>query len=209
MCSNKTMDPSQMNNKEMSGQVASHNKTSISLKKSTPIRKRTNSASSNRSTDSIQTKTSKIQQQHQQQAQANNKNIVKKTIAKVTAAFKTTKLGNGDSNQLKLKTKTLTITLANKKKQECVGPLKVEYAGKTEPIQPQNEAHELLELEIKENETTSSSGNRRCSSVPRTLKEKQALNKQITLGEKIQNFFSRDSHKNSKSKPLNRSSRRN
>ncbi len=49
------------------------------------------------------------------------------------------------------------------------------------------------------------SGSRRCSSVPRTLKERQALNssgvvikaaKTNTLGEKIQNFF----NSNNKSK---------
>jgi hypothetical protein len=46
------------------------------------------------------------------------------------------------------------------------------------------------------NSEVNSSNNRRCSSVPRTLKEKQELNnKQITLGEKIQNFFSRDAYK--------------
>ena len=159
-------------------------------KGSTPIRKRTNSACSNKSMDSTKSTkltTSKIQQQ----AQANNKNIVKKTIAKVTAAFKTTKLGTGEKNQIKLKTKS-SASSQNKTRPE-LGPLKVEYKS--------NEQQQAIELEItEEHETTSSSNNRRCSSVPRTLKEKQALNKQITLGEKIQNFFSRDAHKSSKSR---------
>ena len=85
-----------------------------------------------------------------------------------------------ENDQLKLKSKC-TNSQTNKKKQE--GPLKVFDSKLNQEI-------------VNETTTSSSNGNRRCSSVPRTLKEKQALNKQqITFGEKIQNFFTRDSNK--------------
>jgi hypothetical protein len=154
------------------------------LKGHTPVRKRTPSSCSNKSIDSNKLKnTSKLQQP--------NKNIVKKTIAKVTAAFKTNKIATCENNtQLKLKTKSSNQSRDKTKKPD--GPLKVEYTKSVQ--EPVEQVFDLENLEAHET-TTSSSGNRRCSSVPRTLKEKQALNKQITLGEKIHNFFSRDTHK--------------
>lgn len=170
-------------------------------------RKRTNSACSNTSMGSFKGKAN-TSKQNQSQTTNNSQNIVKKTIAKVTAAFKTTKLGTAslnDASQLKLKTKAQTI---QKKKTEHNGPLKVEY-NNSNAIRTHNTDNNLnnsntnAESSNVDNESNTSSSNRRCSSVPRTLKEKQAICKQITLGEKITNFFSRDNHKSSKSRLIN------
>lgn len=59
-------------------------------------------------------------------------------------------------------------------------------------------------LEI--NNNTSADSNRRCSSVPRTLKEKQAVARQATIGEKIQSFFSSSSSSNGSASTNNNTS---
>jgi len=118
---------------------------------------------------------------------SDNKGIFKKTIGKVTAAFKGTTAskasaesssGSGVSSSLfKLKSKSKGSAPQPEKK-----PLKVEHAP---PAVKTNEPIDALEI----NNNTSES-NRRCSSVPRTLKERQAVARQATIGEKIQSFFS-------------------
>ena len=136
---------------------------------------------------------------------SSSQSLVKKTIAKVTAAFKTSSKpvaapGPVDHNSLRsrLTSKKSNATNATGYTRHD-GPLRVEYE------KPSNGARVLSPS------NQSSATNRRCSSVPRTLREKQALVRSgaiaetdvhvapptatTTLGEKIQNFFS-SSHSN-------------
>jgi hypothetical protein len=104
-----------------------------------------------------------------------NQNIVKKTLAKVTAAFKPTITMNHKPNE---QFKICSSTVTNAKKFTTKhGPMKVNH-------------------NLNASQASSKSTNRRCSSVPRTLNltnNQPALPKtQITLSEKIQNFFNRD-----------------
>lgn len=155
-------------------------------------RTRTNS---NTSVTSVGSNTAKVKTQDQKlkEQQQNTQNIVKKTIAKMTAAFKnstkqTTQAESSNTSQFKLKTKLTNPTRLNDKKKN--DPVKVEYQANNN----NNSNNKKNELEISSSEQNSTN-NRRCSSVPRTLKEKQDLSKQISLGEKIQSFFSRDTYK--------------
>lgn len=99
-----------------------------------------------------------------------NKNIVTKTLAKVSAAFKTSNKPattiTTATNSIDTLKKKLTSKKPSKIAPNSVGtnlPLRVDYA--------------TLKITSNESEYNEEQSNRRCSSVPRTLKEKQALNR--------------------------------
>ena len=146
-------------------------------------------------------------------------NIVKKTFAKMTAAFKTNKpmasAENQNTDQMKSKLHAKKSSRINSNAvpgQAVKGPVKVEHKKET--------------LVLIESPDTGSGSNRRCSSVPRTLKEKHAIVKAgiivpelineenskekvshqpipptstVSFGEKIQNFFTSHNSLNSSS----------
>lgn len=157
--------------------------------------------------------------------QTGSQNIVKKTLAKMTAAFKQTKQLSLDVpskpagfDAFSLKNKLLSSKKSKVGSGAANQPVKVEYGDAMNLNEPLSPTHQT-------------SSNRRCSSVPRTLREKQALHKAgiindeesemnenaehqqhqnepivnsgfiptqtTTLGEKIQNFF--NSHSSSSS----------
>ncbi len=109
---------------------------------------------------------------------SSSNNIVKKTFAKMTAAFKHTKqtsvnpVANTNSNATSIDSlkKKLTSKKLKNLPNAIGGPVRVDYGFN----QTNKRAMEKRE--------PSPNSNRRCSSVPRTLKEKQALNKQGIVG---------------------------
>lgn len=143
-------------------------------------------------------KPSKLVKQSSTPGSSSSSSLMKKTIAKVTAAFKTSSSKPVDHNSLRSRltskkpTTGAAAAAAGYTRHHEGGPMRVEYE-KPRNLSPTNQ---------------SSATNRRCSSVPRTLREKQALVRSgaiveaehvapptatTTLGEKIQNFFSSSS----------------
>jgi hypothetical protein len=94
-----------------------------------------------------------------------NNNIVKKTLAKMTAAFKTTTKSSQVAPVSSINTLKKKLT-SSKKTQPGAGPVKVEHHSRA-----------MAPFDELGNRAQSPTSNRRCSSVPRTLKEKQALNR--------------------------------
>lgn len=138
-----------------------------------------------------------------------NPNIVKKTLAKMTAAFKPYKpivvqgsgsaAGSKRSNYGKMKPSSTTTAeamngRANTSTSNTPKPLNT---SRTRDGSTSNESRLARPM------SPEAGSNRRCSSVPRTLRERQALNNSRatakstkngnTFGEKLQNFFNSNS----------------
>ena len=98
---------------------------------------------------------------------SNQPNIVKKTLAKMTAAFKQRNNNNSNDNLIFKVNK-----LDTKKQKPTNEPLRVENH-----IKRKNSNEMFRNNKIMSPESDNGTSNRRASSVPRTLREKQALSK--------------------------------
>ena len=165
-------------------------------------------------------------------APSGSQNIVKKTLAKMTAAFKQTKQISldvpskpGGFDAFSLKNKLYSSKKSKVGSGAANQPVKVEYGEAVDVNEPLSPTHQT-------------SSDRRCSSVPRTLREKMALHRAgvikdeaselnenvdqqqnepivnsgfiptqtTTLGEKIQNFFNSHSSSHGVGSELNKMS---
>jgi hypothetical protein len=186
-------DAKQQHNKKDSGISLNQTPTKAAIPKETQATKLTKTSSIKRP---VQTKTSTYRQRTNSTCstssrtathnssivnkstatKSTNQNIVKKTLAKVTAAFKPTLAINPKPNE-QFRIFSSGTNSTNKKLLGKHGPMKVEH-------------------NLNASQASSKSTKRRCSSVPRTINltaNQPSLPKtQITLGEKIHNFFSRD-----------------
>lgn len=146
-----------------------------------------------------------------------NPSIVKKTLAKMTAAFKQTKpivvqsgsqLANKRANYTRQKPSSVTNSDARSGRLNTSGNVTPKPATNSQNFKNRNDSNNN-ESRLARPMSPEAGSNRRCSSVPRTLRERQALNNsrqntsktsKNTFGEKIQNFFNSNNKSKSQQK---------